>query len=143
MNIGIMKKYVLEQEETNKIAELSKDYQVTIFCNLVSPNVTIDVATMQLIEAFHFKGVLVTNELDCLLRAKKCLLKKDLYYYCTDLDWCDSPDLHFKFMERTLLDENIKIICKNESQKEILEKLTNQAIEIVDDWSNIGEKIWT
>ena len=139
MNIGIIKEYVSDQEEVNELNILAKEHQVTIFCNYHEKNIDANFAYMQLIEAFHFKGYLFTDELECLLQCKKCLLKKDLYYYCRKIDWQKDVNLQFQFMQKTLLDEKLNILIKNDKDQEIITKLTGKTPKLLSDWSRLGE----
>lgn len=141
MNLGIIKKYLGEQEEANQIGELSKHNQVTVFCNIFGGSSESQFSVMQMIEAFNFKGIFITNELDCLLYMNNLGLKEDYYYYCDSTEWFKMPNLSYKFMASTLLQENLKILVKSTREQDTLFMLTGNKYPIVGGWSSIGENL--
>lgn len=95
-----------------------------VFSETAIPNLQCNV--LQKIEAFHFNGTIITDNIRLAQQVSNLGYTKKRYLYLKGYDWMQLQDLYLSQLEDTLLSPHIDLIVNDVSQMKIVSEITNK-----------------
>lgn len=90
---------------------------------------------LQRYEAFHFNGIMITDNFRLCQQLRHLGYCKKRYYYIRNYEWMNAERLPYTIMKNTLLHPNIDLIINDMSQLKLIEELTNKKVKhIMSNW---------
>lgn len=108
---------------------ISKDKPCHVFSSSLIPSLNTNV--MQRYEAFHFNGIIITDNFRLSQQLKNLGYCKKRYYYIRNYEWLNAERLPYQIMKNTLLHPHIDLIVNDNSQVKLIEELTNKKVKYV------------
>jgi hypothetical protein len=122
-----------DQFVSHSINMIAKEKTCHVFSSSLIPSLNTNV--MQRYEAFHFNGIIITDNFRLSQQLKNLGYCKKRYYYIRNYEWLNAQRLPYQIMKNTLLHPNLDLIVNDQSQVKIIEEITNKKIKyIMNNW---------
>ena len=139
--IGILKSELANTDRNffaiDALNKLTKtDTVATLFCDYSGQSFILPIETnlLQRAHAFHFDGILITDDL---VRSQDLIYAtyaKKRFLYCYHFDWPYINQPRFSYLNTLLLNENIELIARTEHHAKLIEQLFKKPKYIMEEW---------
>ncbi len=136
--LGILTQQLYNKDLIRNLDEAGKYVNSAVFCDMSSyDNEWHNFSVLEMIEAFHFSGNLVTDSLTNLQQAVNLGYANEIYYYVYSFDWCNQEKITLTQIENLIFPKHINLIARSESDAKILENVFNKKPKyIMIDWDS-------
>ena len=125
--LGILTQNLHDQILIDNLNVASKHTNAVVFCDKIMERSTpLNFSVLQLIEAFHFSGNAITNNLGNLQQAINLGYAKTIYYYVQNYDWASQERIAFKQIQSLIMPDYVHLIAKDDHDYELLSSLFNK-----------------
>ena len=130
-----------DQGMINSINQLSRTNLCHVFSSSLVPVLHTNV--MQRYEAFHFNGIILTDNFRLSQQLQHLGYCKKRYYYIRNYEWMNAQILPYRIMKNTLLHPSIDLIVDSPQQLKTIEEISNKKVKyIMHNWdTNILRQI--
>lgn len=90
-------------------------------------------ATMNMSEAYDYKGHLVATDLSTVTKLLKCPGTRKKFFYVWDLEWTRPQNKNFAVLKEIYNNPSIELISRSENHDKIIELCWRKPIGIVED----------
>lgn len=142
MNIG----FLVDELKTDQFSftliqycnSLCKQHSPIIFCRTI-PKLYVNpsFATMNILEAYNYNGLLIATSLSTLETMSKCIGTYKKYYYIWNPEW-SNPNCNFRYVYELLHSQKIEVIVRSKSYNNIVQNNFNLP-SIISDNFDIGK----
>jgi hypothetical protein len=115
--------------------QLSKDMECSVFTNeLESLPMQNEFGIFAQVYALEFSGDLMSTSVFNTQIVANSLMARNKYFYLQNIEWTEIGPFHINQIFRTLFNEEIKIITRGPTHRDVVNKLFQQTDLIVPEW---------
>ena len=122
--LGFLLENCNDQGLLHNINTIVKEKRCHVFSSSLIP--ALHTTVMQRYEAFHFNGIIITDNFRLSQQLKNLGYCKKRYYYIRNYEWMNAQRLPYQIMKNTILHPNIDLIVGDQSQLKIIEEISNK-----------------
>lgn len=100
---------------------------------VVHPCALPNFATMNMSEAYDYKGVLVATSLQTAIKMLKCPGTRKKFFYVWDLEWTRPQNKNFSVLKDIYNNPSIELISRSPNHDKIIELCWRKPIGVVED----------